>query len=116
MIVRAWNSLKFSIPSVDLGVLGTFGGFTIGTPDLPYFEKGAWEIPTTMPAILHPGEMVLPANLAEMLRGGGGRGDRGATTYNLIFNIGSFHGSEENARRLSELMARQLRLATIPGS
>ena len=78
--------------------------------------RKAAQIPTTMPAILHPGEMVLPANLAEMLRGGGGRGDRGATTYNLIFNIGSFHGSEENARRLSELMARQLRLSTIPGS
>jgi hypothetical protein len=40
---------------------------------------GAWEIPSIMPALLHPGEMVVPATFAAGLRsqaagGGGGQG------------------------------------------
>lgn len=39
-IIRGWNSLSFSLPSVDLGPLGSFGGFTIGTPNIPLLQQG----------------------------------------------------------------------------
>lgn len=43
-------------------------------------EVGAWEIPKTMPALLHPGEMVVPATYADGMRNnGGGGGD----TYHI---------------------------------
>lgn len=54
---------------------------------LPAFEKGAWEIPGTMAAMVHKGETILPAPFAEVFRmlfgslstlmGGGGGGDGG---------------------------------------
>lgn len=34
-IINAWNSLKFTIPSLDLGPLGKVGGGTVGVPQIP---------------------------------------------------------------------------------
>ncbi len=39
-LIRGWNSLKFTVPSIDLGPLGKIGGFTIGTPNIPYLHAG----------------------------------------------------------------------------
>lgn len=39
---------------------------------IPGFAVGAWEIPSAMAGILHPGEMVVPAGPAAALRSGGG--------------------------------------------
>lgn len=56
----------------------------VGMPPIPGFAAGAWEIPATMPAILHSGEMVLPSGPAGALRsalegdGGSGAGGGGA--------------------------------------
>lgn len=33
-IIRGWNSLSFSIPAVDIPYVGTFGGMTIGVPNI----------------------------------------------------------------------------------
>lgn len=40
-IIRGWNNLSFSIPSVDIPGLGTVGGGTINTPNIPYLAHGA---------------------------------------------------------------------------
>jgi len=40
-VIRGWNSLSFSVPSVDLGALGSVGGFTVSTPNIPYLARGA---------------------------------------------------------------------------
>lgn len=40
-VIRGWNSLSFSVPSVDLGPLGTTPGVTVSTPDIPYLARGA---------------------------------------------------------------------------
>jgi phage-related protein len=40
-VIRGWNNLSFSIPSVDLGPLGSVGGFTVSTPNIPYLAQGA---------------------------------------------------------------------------
>jgi phage-related protein len=39
-IISGWNNLSFTTPSVDLGPLGSFGGFTIGTPNIPLLQRG----------------------------------------------------------------------------
>lgn len=74
-VIRGWNSLKLTVPTIDLGPLGTFGGFTIGTPDisqLPYLHAGGI-VPgapgSDVMAILQAGERVIPA--AEANSGGG---------------------------------------------
>jgi len=40
-VIRGWNSLSFSVPSVDLGALGSVGGFTVSTPNIPLLARGA---------------------------------------------------------------------------
>jgi hypothetical protein len=39
-IIDKWNSLSFSIPSVDVPGLGKVGGGSLSTPDIPRFAKG----------------------------------------------------------------------------
>lgn len=39
-IIAGWNGLSFSVPSVDLGPLGSVGGYTLSTPNIPYLAKG----------------------------------------------------------------------------
>jgi phage-related protein len=40
-VIRGWNSLSFSVPSVDLGPLGSTPGVTVSTPNIPYLARGA---------------------------------------------------------------------------
>jgi len=40
-VIRGWNNLSFSIPSVDIPGLGTVGGGTINTPNIPLLASGA---------------------------------------------------------------------------
>lgn len=40
----------------------------LNLPKLPYLAKGMWEVRTPMPAMLHAGEMVLPAAAAARMR------------------------------------------------
>jgi hypothetical protein len=61
------------------GAGGIFSGLTslFKMFAIPGFAVGAWEIPSTMPAMLHPGEMVVPAGPAGAFRSavaGGGSG------------------------------------------
>jgi hypothetical protein len=71
LIIKGWNSLKFTVPSIDMGPLGKIGGFTIGTPNIPYLHQGGI-VPGSsgqdVLAILQAGERVIPRNKAS---GGG---------------------------------------------
>jgi phage-related protein len=44
-IIRAWNNLDFTIPKVKVGPV-SFGGFTIGLPDIPELAQGGIVRPT----------------------------------------------------------------------
>jgi TP901 family phage tail tape measure protein len=39
-VIDKWNALHFSVPSVDLGPLGSIGGQTINFPDMPRLAAG----------------------------------------------------------------------------
>lgn len=58
-IIDGWNGLSFTVPSVDLGPLGTIGGFTISTPDIPRLQTGGYTTGEGL-AMLHPNEAVVP--------------------------------------------------------
>lgn len=69
-IIGGWNRLSFSVPSIDMGPLGSVGGFTIGTPDIPYLAKGGIVSKPTLAMIGEAGpEAVVPLG-----RGGFGQG------------------------------------------
>lgn len=102
-IIRGWNSLQFTVPKVDLGPLGTVGGFSIGTPNIPYLHAGGI-VPGApgqdVPAILQAGERVLPANAAAV----------GVT----VIIEGNVYG-DAGISQLADEIARHLRLIGATG-
>lgn len=58
-VINGWNNLSFTVPSVDLGPLGTVGGFTISTPNIPRLQTGGITTDEGL-ALLHPSEAVVP--------------------------------------------------------
>lgn len=58
-VIDGWNGLSFSVPSVDLGPLGSVGGFTISTPNIPRLQTGGVTLDDGL-AMLHPNEAVVP--------------------------------------------------------
>lgn len=40
-VISGWNSLSFTIPSVNIPGLGSVGGATLSTPNIPYLAHGA---------------------------------------------------------------------------
>lgn len=75
-----------SIPKPDLGSIDLTPGFDI--PGVPGFASGMWKVPgpagagDVFPAMLTPGEMVLPVALAERVRAG-----RGGGGHTFVANI-----------------------------
>ena len=93
-MIGGWNNLSFSIPSVDIPGLGSVGGGTLNTPNIPYLETGGFTTAQGL-AMLHPDEMVLPLSnsnginaLASAMKaaGIGGNGEGGNVT--VIVKIG----------------------------
>jgi hypothetical protein len=70
-VIRAWNSVEFTVPSVDVGPVH-FGGQTIGVPDIPTLATGGRVLRTGL-AVVHEGETF----------SGVGRSNGGATTINV---------------------------------
>lgn len=59
--VRFWNSIQVSVPSIDIPLVGTVGGFTIGLPDLPMLASGGIVNDPTLAIIGEKGpEAVIP--------------------------------------------------------
>lgn len=120
-VISGWNSLSFSIPSVDLGALGSVGGFTISTPNIAYLQRGGFTTGEGL-AMLHPDEMVLPLSsadgisaLAAALReaGSGGTGESGSTQVTV--QIGSetiTQMIDTQITRNNETMTRRARAGT----
>lgn len=58
-VIDGWNNLSFSVPSVDLGALGSVGGFTVSTPNIPRLQVGGMSMGEGL-AYLDPNEAILP--------------------------------------------------------
>jgi phage-related protein len=92
-VISGWNNLSFSVPSVDLGPLGSVGGFTVSTPNIPMLQTGGFTTAQGL-ALLHPDEMVLPLSnshginaLAAAMEAAGAGG--GGGPIQVIVQIGS---------------------------
>lgn len=59
-IISAWNRLSFTLPSVDAGPLGTFGGFTLSTPNIPSLATSGFSFGEGL-VNLHPNEAIVNA-------------------------------------------------------
>lgn len=74
---------------------------------------GAWEIPGVMPALLHPGEMVLPQTFASGLRsqlsGGDGGGGGGGGSSVFAPNFSGFIGTQAMINQIMPQLARAFR-------
>ncbi len=66
--LAAWLTANFGPAGVPMAVAATAGVGALAVAEMKKFDVGAWEIPGTMPGLLHPGEMVVPAGPAAQLR------------------------------------------------
>jgi hypothetical protein len=85
-----------------------------GALALAAFDVGAWNIPTNQLAMVHKGELIMPApeatafraNLSAQAAGGGGPGGRGGDTHNHTWNINGAKSPQSTAREVARYMER----------
>lgn len=82
-VIRAWNGLEFKIPGFDPPGPGpSFGGFTLGLPDIPEFHSGG-AVPggksSEVLSMLQGGEVVLDRGTVSSLAAGRGGSQGGLT-------------------------------------
>lgn len=119
-VIAGWNNLSFSIPSVDIPGIGSVGGGTINTPNIPYLATGGFTQGEGL-AMLHPDEMVLPltnsnginALAAAIQAAGGNGGDAGP--IQITVQIGSETITQmvnTQITRNNKMLTRRARVAT----
>lgn len=59
-VINGWNNLSFTVPSIDLGPLGSVGGFTINTPNIPTLQTSGFSFGEGA-VMLHPNEAIVNA-------------------------------------------------------
>jgi hypothetical protein len=92
-LIAGWNGLHFGIPGFSFAGINV-PGIEIGTPNLPFLDKGAGMVLSSGLAVIHRGERVTPAARVTPYRsggdGGGGtltiRGD-GSRVANFLLEI-----------------------------
>jgi hypothetical protein len=119
-VISGWNNLSFSIPSVDIPGVGTVGGGTINTPNIPYLQTGGFTQAEGL-AMLHPDEMVLPLTnsnginaLADAFRAAGlqGSSDQPIQVVVQIGNETITHMVDTRVNQNNKTLARRARAAT----
>jgi TP901 family phage tail tape measure protein len=76
----AVSSIRISVPSVDIPLIGTVGGFSVGMPSIPKIPSlniGTNLVMSDGLAEIHKGESIVPARV----KGGGYRGNGGGDTH-----------------------------------
>lgn len=112
-VIRGWNNLSFTAPRVSLGPLGTFGGFTIGTPNIPLLAGGGIITRPTLALLGEGGRdeavIPLPRGMRDQVRGGDGQSIviRGDGTSRAAFIIDEIR----HALRTSQGFRNDIKLA-----
>jgi phage-related protein len=119
-VISGWNNLSFSIPSVEIPGVGTVGGGTINTPNIPYLQTGGFTQAEGL-AMLHPDEMVLPLTnsnginaLADAFRAAGlnGTSDQPIQVVVQIGNETITRMVDTRVNQNNKTLARRARAAT----
>jgi hypothetical protein len=100
-LIKGWNGMKFTLPAVDVPFFGRVGGFSLGTPDLPYLHQGG-----VVPGV--PGSDVLAVLQA------GERVTRVGASGGTVVNINIMEGAYidgPSVDRLANLITQRLRYA-----
>lgn len=99
-------------PAAPAAAAGVTAGVQAAAMGFGKFEQGAWEIPGTMGAILHGGEMVLPAGPSQAVRdffgGGGSGGGGGGAGMTFAPNFSGFIGTQAMINQIMPQLARAL--------
>lgn len=59
-VIGGWNNLSFTLPSANIPGLGTVGGITISTPNIPYLQTSGFSFGEGI-VNLHPNEAIVNA-------------------------------------------------------
>jgi len=84
----------------------------------PGYAAGSWSVPATQLAVVHRGEMIIPAAAAQVIRGeapAAAAVTAGAASVVVNVPIQSFYGTAQNITELSRAIGQQVRLATVKG-
>ena len=89
-IILGWNSLEFTLPKVGKGPL-SFGGWTVGTPDIkpiPKLDEGGIVTGPTLAALAtdRQDEVVMPLRDLDMMMNGG---------RTMVFNVENLYGVDD---------------------
>ena len=119
-IIRAWNNLDFTIPKVKVGSL-TFGGFTIGLPDIPELAEGGVVRPTPGGTLARIGEAGRPERVEPLDPDGLSKRDKaiismlsGGAAGGATINVYSSPGMDEV--ELANIVSRQLAFSMRRGA
>lgn len=92
-IIGGWNSLSFGIPGFSFAGISV-PGISVGTPNLPYLDRGAGMVKQSGLAVIHRGESVTPAARVTPYRSTGGGGgttitfkSNGSKMSNLLLEL-----------------------------
>lgn len=115
-IIDHWNGLKFGVPKMDLGPLGSYGGQTFRVPQIPRLDVGGRVLATGL-AVIHRGEEVVPAaEVQPRAPAVGGRS--GHVTVQLVMDNRSGGPVDGAIATMIQYLIRtgQIRLATVDGT
>lgn len=107
-IISGWNNLSFTVPSVEIPGVGTVGGWTINTPNIPSLQTSGFSFGEGL-VNLHPNEAIVNARNPRGLNMLADALERAGATAGIVVERGAvvmeFHGalpSREQARRIGE--------------
>jgi hypothetical protein len=103
-VIRGWDGLQFTMPSLDLGPLGSVGGWTIGVPQIPQLHATGGVLPGGItgvigehgwePLRLPDGTTVIPHANAQSMAASGALSSGGGSGALQIEWVGGNAGDE----------------------
>ncbi|GAB6170942.1 hypothetical protein JCM15765_04200 [Paradesulfitobacterium aromaticivorans] len=99
--IRHINNIRINVPMVNIPLVGTFGGYSIGMPQIPtipMLAAGTNFVPADMLAFLHKGEAVVPAKYNQ---------NNSSSRTIIINNHGTIVGSN-GMKEFAKIVSREI--------